>query len=93
MSAAAFRAIGQGVLTLNLGDGDAEVGEDLRLAVLLGGAMLGVLTVATVLLFTTLRTDLSLTERESSVLLIAYLLFVAWVVAETVGATTVLRGV
>ncbi|WP_050032565.1 sodium:calcium antiporter [Halorubrum halophilum] len=55
--------------------------------------MLGVLTAATVLLFATLRTDLSLTERESSVLLIAYLLFVAWVVAETVGATTVLRGV
>jgi len=51
--------------------------------------MLGVLTVATVLLFATLRTDLSLTERESSVLLIAYLLFVAWMVAETVGATTV----
>jgi len=54
--------------------------------------MLGVLTAATVLLFATLRTDLSLTERESSVLLVAYLLFVAWVVAETVGATTVLRG-
>jgi len=55
--------------------------------------MLGVLTVATVLLFATLRTDLSLTERESSVLLIAYLLFVAWMVAETVGATTVLKGI
>ena len=55
--------------------------------------MLGVLTVATVLLFATLRTDLSLTERESSILLIAYLLFIAWVIAETVGVTTVLRGV
>ncbi|OYR65363.1 sodium:calcium antiporter, partial [Halorubrum sp. E3] len=55
--------------------------------------MLGVLTVATVLLFATLRTDLSLTGRESSVLLLAYLLFVAWVVAETVGVTTVLRGI
>ena len=54
--------------------------------------MLGVLTVATVLLFATLRTDLSLTERESSVLLLAYLLFIAWVVAETVGATNLLRG-
>ncbi|MGQ3329530.1 sodium:calcium antiporter [Halorubrum sp. FL23] len=55
--------------------------------------MLGVLTVATVLLFATLRTDLSLTERESSVLLLAYLLFVAWVVAETAGVTSVLRGI
>jgi len=55
--------------------------------------MLGVLTGATVLLFAVLRTDLSLTERESSVLLIAYLLFLAWVVAETVGVTAVLRGV
>ena len=53
--------------------------------------MLGVLTAATVLLFAALRTDLSLTERESSVLLIAYLLFVAWVIAESVGVTTVLR--
>jgi len=44
-------------------------------------------------LFATLRTDLSLTERESSVLLVAYLLFIAWVVAETVGATSLLRGV
>ncbi|WP_435097961.1 sodium:calcium antiporter [Halorubrum sp. N11] len=55
--------------------------------------MLGVLTVATVLLFATLRTDLSLTERESAVLLIAYLLFIAWVIAETVGATTILKGI
>jgi len=55
--------------------------------------MFGVLTAATVLLFATLRTDLSLTDRESSVLLIAYLLFIAWVVAETIGATTVLKGI
>ncbi|MFD1572468.1 sodium:calcium antiporter [Halorubrum laminariae] len=55
--------------------------------------MLGVLTVATVLLFTLLRTDLKLTSRESYGLLAAYLLFVGWVVAETVGLTGVLRGV
>ncbi|MUW15022.1 sodium:calcium antiporter [Halorubrum sp. CBA1125] len=55
--------------------------------------MLGVLTVATVLLFATLRTDLSLTPRESYALLAAYLLFVAWVVAETIGVTGVLRGI
>ncbi|GAA0722897.1 cation:H+ antiporter [Halorubrum trapanicum] len=55
--------------------------------------MLGVLTGATVLLFVTLRTSLALTARESYALLAAYGLFVAWVVAETVGATSVLRGV
>ncbi|MFB6134166.1 MAG: sodium:calcium antiporter [Halanaeroarchaeum sp.] len=55
--------------------------------------MLGVLTLATVLLFTTLRTELTLTRRESYLLLLGYALFVAWVVAETVGATDVLRSV
>jgi cation:H+ antiporter len=52
--------------------------------------MMGVLTLATVLLFGMLRTDLSLTTVESYALLGAYLLFVAWVVAETVGATALL---
>ena len=54
--------------------------------------MLGVLTLATVLLFAFLRTDLSITTREAYVLLCAYLLFVAWVVAETVGLTGFIRG-
>ncbi|WP_254279228.1 sodium:calcium antiporter [Haloarcula marina] len=48
--------------------------------------MFGVLTAATVLLFTTLRTDLALSTVESYALLGTYLAFVAWVVAETVGA-------
>jgi cation:H+ antiporter len=47
--------------------------------------MFGVLTGATVLLFTALRTDLVLSELESYALLGAYAAFVAWVVAETVG--------
>ncbi|OTE99373.1 sodium:calcium antiporter [Halorubrum sp. SD683] len=55
--------------------------------------MLGVLTVATVLLFVTLRTSLALNERESYALLAAYGLFVAWVVTESVGVTSVLKGV
>ncbi|AZQ14644.1 sodium:calcium antiporter [Halorubrum sp. PV6] len=55
--------------------------------------MFGVLTAATVVLFAALRTDLTLTSRESGVLLISYLLFVAWVVAETVGVTSSLRGI
>jgi cation:H+ antiporter len=54
--------------------------------------MFGVLTLATVLLFATLRTDLSLSGRESALLLAAYLLFVAWVVAETAGVTHLIKG-
>ena len=54
--------------------------------------MMGVLTLATVLLFVFLRTELSLTRAESYALLVAYLLFVAWVVAETIGAMDVIRG-
>ncbi|MFB6159833.1 MAG: sodium:calcium antiporter [Haloferacaceae archaeon] len=54
--------------------------------------MMGVLTVATILLFTVLRTDLSLTDLESYSLLAVYLVFVGWVVAESAGATDVIRG-
>ncbi|SDN22110.1 cation:H+ antiporter [Halogranum gelatinilyticum] len=53
--------------------------------------MLGVLTLATVLLFSFLRTDLSVTSLEAYTLLVAYLLFVAWVVAESLGITSVIR--
>jgi cation:H+ antiporter len=54
--------------------------------------MFGVLTLATVLLFTFLRTDLSVTRPEAYVLLLAYVLFVTWVVAETVGVTEFIKG-
>ncbi|MGQ4555389.1 sodium:calcium antiporter [Halobellus sp. GM3] len=53
--------------------------------------MFGVLTLATVLLFAVLRTDLRLTSAESAFLLVSYLLFVSWVVAETVGVVSVIR--
>ena len=52
--------------------------------------MMGVLTVATILLFTVLRTNLSMSAAESYVLLAAYAVFVAWVGAEAVGLTSVL---
>ncbi|MFC5279462.1 sodium:calcium antiporter [Halorubrum rubrum] len=52
--------------------------------------MFAVLTFATVLLFGILRTDLTLTTLESYALLVTYLLFVAWVVAETAGVTRIL---
>jgi len=45
--------------------------------------MFAVLTLATVLLFTALRTELALSTAESVALLAAYGLFVAWVVLET----------
>lgn len=53
--------------------------------------MFGVLTLATILLFTALRTGLSLTTREAYSLLLAYLAFVAWVITETLGLTHVLQ--
>jgi len=46
--------------------------------------MFGALTLATILLFTTLRTGLALTDLEAYLLLVTYLLFVLWVVLETV---------
>ncbi|WP_363466511.1 sodium:calcium antiporter [Halogeometricum borinquense] len=53
--------------------------------------MMGVLTVATILLFTMLRTDLTLTDVESYSLLVAYLIFVGWVVGETIGMFGLIR--
>ncbi|MDZ7730007.1 MAG: hypothetical protein U5K37_01860 [Natrialbaceae archaeon] len=55
--------------------------------------MFGILTLATVLPFGFLRTDLSLTTLESYALLAAYLLFIAWIVAETADVTNFLRGI
>jgi cation:H+ antiporter len=54
--------------------------------------MFGVLTLATVLLFTVLRTDLSLTDAEAYLLLASYLVFLAWVVGETAGVVDLVRG-
>lgn len=46
--------------------------------------MMGCLVVATILLFVTLRTSLALTRTEAYLLLVAYLGFVGWVLAEAV---------
>jgi cation:H+ antiporter len=46
--------------------------------------MMGCLTIATTLLFITLRTDLLLTNREAYLLLGGYVVFVGWVFAEAV---------
>mgnify|MGYP000339079281 CR=1 FL=1 len=45
--------------------------------------MFGVLTLATILLFTALRTELALSDRESVALLVAYVAFVVWVALES----------
>lgn len=54
--------------------------------------MMGVLTVATILLFALLRTDLRLSRPESYGLLFAYLVFVGWVIGETLGVFGLIRG-
>jgi cation:H+ antiporter len=46
--------------------------------------MFAVLTLATIMLFTALRTDLALSRAEAVGLLTTYVLFVGWVVLETV---------
>ena len=48
--------------------------------------MFGALTGATILLFTVLRTDMVLTTVESYMLVVAYIVFVGWVLAEVSGA-------
>ncbi|MFB6194123.1 MAG: sodium:calcium antiporter [Halobaculum sp.] len=53
--------------------------------------MMGVLTAATVALFAVTRTDLSLTRTESVGLVVAYAVFVAWIVAETLGFIGLIR--
>jgi cation:H+ antiporter len=49
--------------------------------------MMGVLTLATILLFTFMRTHMMLTGRESWVLLLSYAIFVVWMALESFGIT------
>jgi len=51
--------------------------------------MMGVLTLATIVLFALLRTRLRLSVSESWALLVLYGIFVAWMVLETLGITRV----
>ncbi|MDY7081373.1 MAG: sodium:calcium antiporter, partial [Halobacteria archaeon] len=49
--------------------------------------MMGVLIFATIVLFTFLRTNLELTNREAYGLLVIYAAFVGWLVLESMGVT------
>lgn len=53
--------------------------------------MMAALTLATLVLFVMLRTDMSLSRAEAGWLLALYAAFVAWMIAETMGVVHVLR--
>lgn len=56
----------------------------------LAAPMMGILTLATVLLFVMLRTGLKLTQTESYMLLTAYTIFAIWIIGETIGYFNIL---
>ena len=49
--------------------------------------MMGALTLATIVLFALLRTDMALTRGECLALLLLYVVFVVWIALETAGVT------
>ncbi|MFB6147945.1 MAG: sodium:calcium antiporter [Candidatus Nanohaloarchaea archaeon] len=52
--------------------------------------MFGFLTLATIVLFTALRTDLELYREEAYFLLMVYMLFLSWMVTETLGISNLI---
>lgn len=54
--------------------------------------MMAVLTLATIVLFAMLRTDMRLSRTESIVLLTLYAVFIAWIGLETAGVTSLIVG-
>jgi cation:H+ antiporter len=50
--------------------------------------MFAALTAATILLFTLLRTEMTLTQREAYALLVAYVAFLGWILVEVTGVVT-----
>lgn len=58
-----------------------------RIDFAIAAPMMGFLVLATIVLFTALRTQLTLSRAESGVLLLLYAGFVGWMVLETLGVT------
>jgi len=54
--------------------------------------MMAVLTLATIVLFAMLRTDMRLSRTESIALLTLYVVFIAWIGLETAGVTSLIVG-
>ena len=54
--------------------------------------MMAALTLATLVLCTLLRTELTLTDRETYALLVAYALFLGWIALESAGAVDLVPG-
>ena len=100
---AAARGAGEVSLSNVLGSNTFDLLVALPVGVLLVGSttvdyalavpMMGALTLATIVLFTIMRTKLRITSREARLLLGCYGLFVAWVAAETIGYLDTLPGV
>jgi len=100
---AAARGAGEVSLSNVLGSNTFDLLVALPVGVLLVGTttvnydlavpMMGVLTLATIVLFTIMRIKLQITRREAQFLLGCYGLFVAWVAVETLGYINTLPGV
>ncbi|MFW6321341.1 MAG: sodium:calcium antiporter [Halohasta sp.] len=100
---AAARGAGEVSLANVLGSNTFDLLVALPVGVLLVGSttvdyalavpMMGVLTLATVVLFTVMRRNLSITRGEAWLLLGCYGLFVGWVAIETAGFIDTLPGV
>jgi len=100
---AAARGAGEVSLSNVLGSNTFDLLVALPVGVLLVGSttvnytlavpMMGVLTLATIVLFTIMRTKLRITRREANLLLGCYGLFVVWVAVETFGYIDTLPGV
>jgi len=92
---------GEGVISIAnvLGSNIFDLLIAIPLGVLLAGAsvinfaraapMMGVLTLATIILFALLRTKLELSKGESAILLSLYILFIVWMVLETFDITNI----
>lgn len=55
--------------------------------------LMAALTLATIILFAMMRTGLDISRMEASLLLVLYAVFLAWLMLETFGVSSLLRGV